>query len=161
MFMDSGKRRSGLTLAATSGSRTLLAVTDTNSKHNFLVDTGAEVSIIPATETDRAIWTSTAQRTLRAANGSSIRTYGATEMVICIQGEEFAHKFIKADVQRALLGADFLLKHKLLVDLPDRRILKADTLTAIEGRVKHAEITTRALLLKIKMLIGNCYAISL
>ena len=139
MLMGCGKRWSEPAVAALSSSRTLLAVIDSVSRREFLVDTGAEVSIIPATSTDRATFVRQPQRVLRAANGTSIRTYGTIDSIICIQGKKFAHTFIKADVQRALLGADFLLKHELLVDLPGRRILKANTLTAFECVISKAD----------------------
>ena len=53
----------------------LLYAQDRYSGRRFLVDTGAEVSVFPATRSDRLSQT---QRT--AANGSSIHTYGTRTM---------------------------------------------------------------------------------
>ena len=50
-------------------------MTDSNSNHRFLVDTGAQVSGIPATFLDRR--SGTATQHLEAANGTAIATYGA------------------------------------------------------------------------------------
>ena len=51
----------------------LLRLFDNNSKQQFLIDTGAEVSVFPARRSDRL---NKGNITLRAANNSSIPTYG-------------------------------------------------------------------------------------
>ena len=56
----------------TTGS--LLFVYDSISKRQFLVDTGAEVSVLPATSLEKC--TMQPETSLLAANTSSIRTYG-------------------------------------------------------------------------------------
>lgn len=135
--MASGKRPNELTVAALSSSCTLLVVKDGISGKDFLIDTGAEVSLIAASSTDIAAHSSLASEpSLKAANGSSIRTFGTAELTISFQGKRFRHKFIIADVHRPLIGADFLLKHELLVDLPGQRLLKAGSLTPFAGSVQ-------------------------
>ena len=52
----------------------LLYVSDRKSGRRFLVDTGAEISVIPATGLKTR--TSASSQPLLAANGSSIQTYG-------------------------------------------------------------------------------------
>ena len=141
MHLDAGKRGSGPAVTAVNGSRPLLAVKDTLSGKELLVDTGAEVSILPASPTERALQAQPRHH-LRAANGSPICTYGTQEARIRIQGQVFTHRFYIADVQRPILGADFLLKHSLLVDLPGMRLLKSDMLTAYKGSLKKADETT-------------------
>ena len=140
MHMEPGKRGRGPSVAAVNGSRPLLAVKDTLSGMELLVDTGAEVSILPASSTDKAL-KRTPKQQLTAANGSQINNYGVQERRICIQGRSFTHRFYLADVRRPLLGADFLLKHSLLVDLPGRRLLKSDMLADYRGSVKTAKDT--------------------
>ena len=54
LLLGSGKRPNELAVAAISSSCALLAVSDTNSNREFLIDTGAEISLIPASSTDKA-----------------------------------------------------------------------------------------------------------
>ena len=61
-------------LSATGTKDHLLFVTDQVSGRQFLVDTGAEVSVIPATGLDTRI--EQPGHTLTAANGSRINMYG-------------------------------------------------------------------------------------
>lgn len=139
MHVVCGKRVSEFTVAAMLNSRPLLAVTDTLSKREFLVDTGAEVSIIPATNSDKAASWSQHNKKLRAANGTGISTYGHADLTVCIHGKTFQHRFIIADVHRALMGADFLLKHKLLVDLPKQRLIHSDSLSPLIGIIRDSD----------------------
>ena len=55
-------------------------VTDNNSGHRFLVDTGAEVSVIPPTTADRKH--KQEDLGLRAVNGSSIPTFGTRSLTL-------------------------------------------------------------------------------
>lgn len=68
---------------------------------------------------------------LRAANGTSIRTYGKVSRTLCIDGRRLQGHFYKANVNRALLGADFLLRHQLLVDLQGRRLIDSRTFSSV------------------------------
>jgi hypothetical protein len=68
-----GKRggRSPIMALVAGGSKGLLFLNDAVSKQQFLVDTGAEVCVLPATGRTKQPGPS-----LLAANGSSIKTYG-------------------------------------------------------------------------------------
>ena len=103
----------------------LLFVCDAVSKRQFLVDTGAEVSVIPAT------WLDTRTRQsgppLLAANGSSIRTYGTHTLSLHFASNTYQWDFVIADVSCPLLGADFLRSNSLLVDLKGKRLVDAAT----------------------------------
>jgi cleavage and polyadenylation specificity factor subunit 1 len=131
--MEAGKRQSGPSAMSVVGPREpLLTIRDATSGRKFLVDTGAEVSVIPATATDRALpQERSACPLLRAANGSTIRTYGTTHAALVFGQHSYSARLIKADVQRPLLGADFLRRHRLLVDLSNKRIVAPDSLAAI------------------------------
>ena len=61
---------------------------------------------------------------LRAANGSGIKTYGMSTRHLDFPDIAFSHKFVLADVTRPLLGADFFDAHDLCVDFKGKRILK-------------------------------------
>ena len=99
----------------------------------FLVDTGAQVSVIPASMTDKAVSCQVNAPQLQAANGSPIQTYGTVTRDVCFGGKRLQGRFYLANVQRPLLGADFLLRHELLVDIAGRRLLDATTLSSVIG----------------------------
>ena len=95
----------------------------------FLADSGADVSVFPATASDRLA--SEGSCSLRAANGSGIKTYGSgiktygtSTRHLNFPDIAFSHKFVLADVTRPLLGADFFDAHDLCVDFKGKRILK-------------------------------------
>lgn len=86
----------------------LLYVQDRIAKQRFLIDTGAQVSVIPATTSDRKI-RQCLTPPLQAANKSTIRTYGLRSLTLDIGlRRTFRWLFVVADVDRAILGADFL-----------------------------------------------------
>ena len=68
-------REPGISSIHPTGSLTLH---DVNTNKTFLIDTGAEVSIVPATDQD---WQGAPlERELVAANGSRIRYYGEKKL---------------------------------------------------------------------------------
>ena len=91
-----------------------LSVRERLSGRLFLADSGADVSVFPATASDKLA--SEGSCSLRAANGSGIRTYGTSTRHLDFPGISFKHKFVLADVTRPLLGADFFDAHDLCVD---------------------------------------------
>lgn len=101
----------------------LLCLKDALSQRSFLVDTGAQVSVVPASASDRACALPNRAPQLQAANGSIISSYGTVSREVCFGGRRYHGDFVLADVKRPLLGADFLLKHELLVDIPQRRLI--------------------------------------
>ena len=88
----------------------------------FLADSGADVSVYPASESDKCA--SEGSCSLRAANGTGIMTYGTSTRHLEFPGITLAHKFVLADVTRPLLVADFFDAHGLCVDFKGRRILR-------------------------------------
>ncbi|XP_027213289.1 uncharacterized protein [Penaeus vannamei] len=62
----------------------LLYVRDASSSLRFLVDTGAEVSLLPASHRDKRFPSS---HTLEAANTSPINTYGEHSRTLSLEGE--------------------------------------------------------------------------
>ena len=71
-----------------------------------MVDTGAEVCVTPATAYERRH--NTKGRPLTAANSSKINTYGTRKVRLQLCGRIYEWNFYIADVERPLLGADFL-----------------------------------------------------
>ena len=94
---------------------------DATSNRSFLVDTGAEVSVLPATTEERL--KPPMLRELVAANGSTIKCYGERTLHIHVGTRTYVWKFLVAAVKRALLGADFLTHSSLLVDVKNRQLV--------------------------------------
>lgn len=101
----------------------LLFVKDEKNLINFLVDTGAVVSVIPPQDKKRITKTK-----LRAANGSVISVFGEQLLTLNI-GLRRDHQwnFIVADVEHAILGADFLNHHKISVNIAQRTLIDNET----------------------------------
>ena len=74
-----GNGGAGAAVAAVSAGS--LTLHDATSNRNFLVDTGAEVSVVPASEEERQ--RAPMQKQLVAANGTRIRCYGEKENCDC------------------------------------------------------------------------------
>ncbi|CAG5043554.1 unnamed protein product [Parnassius apollo] len=103
-----------------------LCVSDSNSGLRFLVDTGANVSVLPAVRKDRLNQCS--EYKLYAANGNEIATYGTKTIVLNLNlRRPYRWEFVVADVKQPILGADFLAYHKLLVDLNARKLIDKTT----------------------------------
>lgn len=104
-----------------------LFVLDRNSKRSFLVDTGAEVSVVPPLNNE----TKPTFFKLYAANNTKINTYGNVKLSLDLGlRRQFIFKFVVADVSRPILGADFLRQFGLLVDISRRKLV--DSITKLE-----------------------------
>ena len=107
----------------------LFFVKDRTSGVSFLVDTGAEVSVLPPSGPPNSHLPT--GYSLQAANHSTIATYGTRSMTLNLGlRRNFRWVFIIADVRHAILGADFLHHFGLTVDM--RRSHLVDTLTQLQ-----------------------------
>ncbi|UYV60412.1 hypothetical protein LAZ67_1001072 [Cordylochernes scorpioides] len=116
-----GKRIRPPSVGATDGAGLIrrLFITDRRSAYLFLVDTGAEVSVIPPPVKNAR----PSHRQLFAANGSIIHTYGERHLELDLGlGRLFRWPFIIADVGVSIIGADFLRHYGLTVDLRNHRL---------------------------------------
>ena len=104
------KKWQGFPIAAAIGTHKqscLLHVLDQASKTTMLIDSGAEVSVRPATNSRKQQHPEGPP--LRAANGGNIRTFGTSIATVDIGfNTPFTCKFYHAEVTQAILGADFL-----------------------------------------------------
>ncbi len=127
-------KREGQPLNAAQGTGScLLKLFDKNSKHCFLIDTGAEVSVFPAKRADRL---NKSNVTLRAANNSFINTYGFKQWTLNFGlPRPLTWRFRIADVTQPIIGADFLLQHKLLVDLTHKRLIDTRYGTRVQTQI--------------------------
>lgn len=107
-----------------------LCVRDSKSGLSFLVDTGANISVLPVNRT-RISNIKCEDYKLYAANGTEIRTYGYKTLCLDFNlRRPFQWTFVVAEVKQPILGADFLAHHKLLVDLNRRKLV--DSVTSLQ-----------------------------
>ena len=90
-----------------------------NSYLKFLVDSGSVISLVPVNSYKKI---DSCSQTLRAANGTNIKSYGKTKLKLNLNGKEYDWVFTVADVTRPILGADFLSFYDLLVDCKREQI---------------------------------------
>ncbi|BHF61290.1 hypothetical protein SprV_0100426300 [Sparganum proliferum] len=134
-LMASGRRSHSAVEATATGSvanlhTRRLFLWDRIAGAKFLVDSGAEVSVVPPTPAERKHRSSFC---LPAANNSSIPTFGQCSITLDFGLRQiFRWVFIIADVSVARIGADFLAQFNLLVDLRNRRLV--DCITNLHAR---------------------------
>ena len=94
-------------------------VCDHTTGIHFLVDSGTQISIIPATEVDKK--KGLHKFTLQAVNKSLIKTYGQRYLTLNLDlRRAFIRNFVIVGVEKAILGAEFLHKYGLVVDITRR-----------------------------------------
>lgn len=117
-----------------------LVIEDRTSKIHYLIDTGADVSVIPKSIKYPPSQASSTR--LFAANGTPIVVYGESLRTLNLDlRRSFLWNFIIADVNSAILGADFLHHYHLLVDIHDRCLVDAETGLRVSG---HLDTTGQA-----------------
>ena len=110
----------------------LLFVRDRNSDQRFMVDTGAEASVVPPTRHERKCVNSAF--TLQAVNSSPIKTFGTRSCTLDLGlRRTFRWVFTVADVPHPILGADFLRHFSLKVDLRKCRLEDEGTQLTASG----------------------------
>nr|VZI06174.1 unnamed protein product [Spirometra erinaceieuropaei] len=115
------------TAAGPSRPSRLFYINDKSSGLRFLVDTGAEVSVIPPLRRHRL---KPSQFSLQAANSTTISTYGQRSLTLDLGlRRRFQWVFIEADVKSPIIGAEFLSSFGLTVDVRHRRL--SDTTTQL------------------------------
>ncbi len=91
---------------------------------DFLVDSGVDVSFNHTTHSYKTV----DDFKLYAANGTEIPTYGVKIWTLNLGlGREFQFPFILAKVDKVILGADFLNKFYLLVDIRNKWLIDGMT----------------------------------
>nr|VZI19045.1 unnamed protein product [Spirometra erinaceieuropaei] len=99
------------TAAGPSRPSRLFYINDKLSGLRFLVDTGAEVSVLPPLRRHRL---KPSQFSLQAANSTTISTYGQRSLTLDLGlRRRFQWVFIEADVKSPIIGADFFVIFRL------------------------------------------------
>ncbi|GFY35047.1 transposon Ty3-G Gag-Pol polyprotein [Trichonephila clavipes] len=92
-----------------------LFMRDRRTNVTFLIDTGSDVSIIPATKTQRQ---NNSQMTLSAANTSPIHVYTTQTLSLDLGLRRiFQWTFLVGNVSTPIIGADFLYNFRLVPDI--------------------------------------------
>ncbi|XP_035228840.1 uncharacterized protein LOC118200955 [Stegodyphus dumicola] len=125
-----GKLQPAVDSAASSAAKHMnsrkfrLFVTDRNSGLKFLVDIGADVSLLPANSTTKG----SCEYKLYAANGTEIPTFGIKVLTLDLGlRRPFQWSFIVAKVSKRMLGADFLNQFHLLIDIKKKQLIDGIT----------------------------------
>ncbi|XP_037502296.1 uncharacterized protein LOC119376584 [Rhipicephalus sanguineus] len=143
-----GKRLPGsLTVAChlTSRSSGLFMVTDQLSGARFLTDTGTEISVVLPTKADSS---KSQGQVLRAANASSIATYGLRSLTVDFGLPRiFRWVFVITDVVQPIIDSDFLSYFDLDVSVRCRCLIDGQTRLSISGVLSDiAPMTIRMLI---------------
>lgn len=123
-------------LSATSDGNTIscsrLLILDINTKQQFLIDTGAEVSVLPPTYNELKM---KSDLKLYAANSSVIETFGFKSLHLNLGlRRSFPWRFTIAKVDKPIIGADFLKHYGLLVDVKNKKLV--DPLTSLKSNTQ-------------------------
>ena len=103
----------------------------------YLLDSGASISVIPFQGKVKPI----PFKALRAANGSIIETFGSKILEVDLGfGQNMQHEFILAKVSQPILGADFLIKYGIIIDMKRKRISLDDNSYFVEGQITSTNI---------------------
>ena len=100
-----------------------LSVCDGLSGRSFLVDTGADISLFPASVEGKR---TPSIANLIAANGTTIKSFGqrSIKLRLSSSASDICHPFRLADVSRPILGSDFFARTGLLVDVKNRQLVR-------------------------------------
>ena len=96
---------------------------DRLSGRAFLVDTGADISVFPASAEEKS---TPPTANLVAANGTAIKSFGLRFIKLRLPSatSDISHPFRLADVSRPILGSDFFARTGLLVDVKNRQLVR-------------------------------------
>jgi hypothetical protein len=98
----------------------------------MIADTGASCSIVPASKEERRAKPNL--ELFHAANRTPIACYGKRVITFDLGlGRLFRHSFFTCDVSDPLLGYDFFLSNRLIVDCVYNRLLDVDSLRFAPG----------------------------
>jgi len=110
-----------------------LLVTERSSKTRFLVDMGADVSVVPVLPQNRC---NKSKFTLSAVNGTPIATFGQKLLQLDFWlRHNFQWPFHIAEVSKPILGTDFLSYFNLLVDIRQGKLMDGNTNQKVPGQI--------------------------
>ena len=114
--------------AVMTSTSSLFYMMDWLSARPFSVDTGAEVSVLSPGRERRG---SKPGPSLKATNGSNIKTYGTRFVKLHLPSGRFTRSFNLVEVSKLILGADFLRANSSLIDITHKGLVNAESFTSI------------------------------
>ena len=109
----------------------LLFIRDINTNKNFLIDTGAAISVFPVSPQERR---RASNDYLTAVNNSKISTYGEKLLSLNLGlRRDFQWTFLVADVTTPIIGADFMTHFDLSVNLKKNVLVDNTTSLKVYG----------------------------
>lgn len=115
---------------------------DPSSKLEFLLDSGADISVLPKSVLRDKKISDSQGFVLVAANGTKIKTFGSKLLLLSLGlRRKFHHSFVIADVEYPIIGADFLSKFNLILDFEQRKL--RDNLTDLKINILSKDILTK------------------
>lgn len=116
-----------------------LHIIDRNSGQKFLIDSGSTISIYPKSHITGQLVV--APLILHAANSSVIKTYGQKWLTLDLKlRRPLTWLFTIADVSTPIIGADFITKHGLLIDLKANKLIDPTTTITSRGQIESAHM---------------------
>ena len=110
-----------VTARGSGSARGTISIKDINSGRFFLIDSSADMSVVPLTFSPGS---TPATGTLVAANGTRIKTFGVKTVNLLFGSLPLSHQFQVADISKAILGSDFFAQHDLLIDVKNSQLLR-------------------------------------
>lgn len=108
-------------------------ISDKNNGYKFMIDTGAEICVLPPTTAITTRIRRTDKR-LFAANGTTIEVYGEKRLTLNLGlRREYIWIFLIADVTSPIIGIDFLSHFDLLVDSRNKVLIDRETTLTIRA----------------------------
>jgi hypothetical protein len=96
----------------------LIYLKDSVSHTNYLVDTGAAISLLPFSSS-----LSPTGPVIVNANGSPIPSWNFVRKQLKFGKNSFVHSFLQAKVSQPILGLDFLSRYNITIDCNASRVL--------------------------------------
>lgn len=113
-------------------------VKDKNTNVSFLIDTGSDVSILPAPVAQKR---QNAIQKLSAANSSPINVFGTKLLTLDFNlRRKFQWSFLIATVSVPIIGADFLYYFNLSPDLRNKKLVDLKTNLSSKAKLASTEI---------------------
>lgn len=132
-----------------------LYVFDRSTNRSYLIDTGADVSVVP--KKFYREYNSKSSFQLFAVNGSNIDTFGQKLITLDLGlRRKLSFPFYIANVSKAIIGADFLNKFSLCVDIRNKRLIDNNTSLKVVGNIVTDSSPTVSTVCGLKM--ANQYA---
>ena len=122
-----------------------LFVTDRKTKIQFLIDTGSDLCVLPRRFLRQ--FKPPSDYRLTAANGTAIETYGTMTMHLNLGlRRDFVWRFIIANVDKPIIGADFMAHYGLLVDCKNKCLVDTITTLVTPGTITNcAQVSIKAI----------------